>query len=168
MFELTQQTLRLAHVNPRIEKHGDERVPAVDIRLVYRTSNDALAWFDPGLKAALYSRPETEDLVADPGHMPNLRFPLLLKFRWAKEYAGYGLTWHAGVDARDDIVLDMVDLDRFGVECMEGGTVEISFRARSNKVDPSIIGRLCGQMESPISISLTPPAADDLAGASGG
>jgi len=77
--------------------------------------------------------------------------------------AGYTLTYHAGVDARSDIVLELVELDRFGFTCMDGGTVEVSFRARCNP-DASVIGRLCGVMQSEISCTLIPPPGGEVAG----
>jgi hypothetical protein len=163
MFSLLQKEVRLDHVNPRMEKHGDEHVPACDLKFAFRASNDVLSEFDPGLKAALYGRPDEPDLVDEPGYMPRLRFPLMGRVKWAKEFAGYTLTYHAGVDERSDIVLELVELDRFGFTCMDGGTVEVSFRARCNP-DASVIGRLCGVMQSEISCTLMPPPGGEVTG----
>ena len=155
MFSLLSSSIRLDHVNPRMEKHGDEHVPAADLKLTIRASNDVLAEFDPNLKGAFYTRPDTPDLADEPNHLPKLRFPLMGKLKWAKEFVGYNLTWHAGVDERSDILLDLVDLDRFAFVCMEGGTVEVSFRAKC-KPEPSVLGRLCAVMQGDISVSLVP------------
>ena len=157
MFSLIQNPVRLEHVNPRMEKHGDDHVPACDLKISFRASNDVLSEFDPSLKSSLYARPDDPDLADEPGYLPVLRFPLMGKVKWGKEFAGYSLTYHAGIDERSDIKLDLVDLDRFGFVCMEGGTVEVSFRAKCAP-DAKVIGALCGVMQSEISVTLMPPA----------
>jgi hypothetical protein len=163
MFSLLQKEVRLDHVNPRMEKHGDEHVPACDLGLSFRASNTVLGEFAPDLRAALYARPDEPDLADTPDHLPTLRFPLMGRVKWGLALAGYSLTYHAGIDDRSDIVLHDVELDRFGFVCMDGGTVEVSFRARCNP-EASVIGRLCGVMQSEISCTLVPPVASPVIG----
>jgi hypothetical protein len=52
-FELTARPCKIDNINPRVERHGDEEVPAVDIRLtgitlskaeLIRLTGDAQAW----------------------------------------------------------------------------------------------------------------------------
>ncbi len=55
-FEIEQFTsVRLSNVNPRIEKHGPESVPAVDLNFIMNAPNDVLSYFDGGLLNALFT-----------------------------------------------------------------------------------------------------------------
>lgn len=157
MFSLSRQTVRLASVNPRAELHGEERIPAVDLKIDMKVSNDVLSEFDSALKGSLYMRGEA-DLVDDPGHLPVLRFPLMSAFKWGKEFVGYALRIHWGVSGRDDIVLLECGVDGFRFECMEGGSVAVCFRVQAHP-DEHDFGRLCALVQQDVDISLDPPEA---------
>ena len=53
MFSIEEQECRM-HFISRTNKHGNERVPAATLQLVYRSSNDVLSEFNSDLKASLY------------------------------------------------------------------------------------------------------------------
>lgn len=56
MFSIQEQECRM-HFISRTNKHGNERMPAATLQLVYRSSNDVLSEFSSDLKASLYRRP---------------------------------------------------------------------------------------------------------------
>lgn len=155
MFSLSNQTARLASVNPRAELHGEERIPAVDLKLEMKTSNDVLSEFDPALKGALYMRGDA-GLINDPGHMPVLRFPLMSAFKWVAAFAGYTLRIHWGVSGLDDIVLQECNVDGFRFECMDGGSVSVCFRVQAHPNERDF-GRLCSLVQQDVEVTLEPP-----------
>ena len=55
VFELLNPTeARLASVTPRVERHGDDDVPAVSISVEIETANTVLDLIDPTIREALY------------------------------------------------------------------------------------------------------------------
>lgn len=161
-FQLDNQRSKINGVNVRSELHGSEHVPACDISISTKLSNDALAFFDAALKGALYSRDTDKskqgDLVGGISDAPVFRFPLLcMPLQWDWVGAGYTLTVHYGVGGID-IVLD-VDVDKIKIDCMEGGTVEVSFRCQAHPTEAKL-GRLCTLIQCEVNITLDPPTAE--------
>lgn len=162
MFQLDQVRAKINGVNVRSEMHGQEHVPACDISLTVKMSNDVLAYFDPSLKGALYSRGTDKskqgDIIGGVSDAPVLRFPLLgMPLQWDWEGAGYSMTIHYGVTGQD-IVLD-VGVDKIRLKCLDGGTIELTFRAQANP-EESQIGRLAMLIQCDATITLAPPKAD--------
>jgi hypothetical protein len=56
MFELLNQSAKIAHVNLREEKHGEEDVLACDLKIETKMSNTFLSKLQPGLRESLYER----------------------------------------------------------------------------------------------------------------
>lgn len=56
MFEITEGDVLLAHLNTRTEKHGDEDVGAIDLKIKCRAANTILDLFDPRLRSTLFQR----------------------------------------------------------------------------------------------------------------
>jgi hypothetical protein len=57
MLTLEKQKAKLTSLNLRAEVHGDERVPAADIRFSFDAPNELLSEFDPALKSSFYRNP---------------------------------------------------------------------------------------------------------------
>ena len=53
-FNLTKTSAKLNSFNIRAEKHGEENVPAGDLKLSIKAANTILDIFDPKLREALY------------------------------------------------------------------------------------------------------------------
>lgn len=164
MFSLEKQNAKLTAVNPRAEIHGEERVPAVDLKFEIKTSNDILSEFDPSLKHSLYRKPDASDtqqqLIDEPGHMPVARFPLMGPIKWGKEFMGYDGRIFWGVSGKDDIVLEDCQVDGFRFECQDGGTVVMSFRVICHPSEKSM-GKLCGLVQQDVEMTLTPPEGEE-------
>jgi len=161
MFQLDQARAKINGVNVRSELHGQEHVPACDISMTVKMSNDVLAFFDPALKGLLYSRDTDKskqgDMLGGVSDAPVLRFPLLgMPLQWDWEGVGYCLTIHYGVTGQD-IVLD-VGVGKIRLECLDGGTVELTFRAQAHP-EESQIGRLAMLIQCDATITLEPPKA---------
>lgn len=162
MLSLTETDVTLVNVNPRTERHGEDPVLAADLKLSFKTSNDILSEFHPSLKSAFYGKQggSQGELVDDPGHLPELRFPQLGRVKWEKQFTGYELRFHWGASGKDDIVLEDCKVDKFAFDCLDGGSVVFSFRVQAHP-DEKQVGRLCALIQSTAMISLIPPEADE-------
>lgn len=159
MFSLTKQTVFVDNVNLRAEKHGQENKLAFDVFMSLHVSNDVLNHFDANLKSALFKKGDSPqgELLADEQRLCGLRFPKIGTVKWGEKFPGYSLTLHLGINDDSDIVLDDVELDRFSFKPMEGGAVNMRFRAIVHPQQEDI-GALCELIQSDVDISAVPPA----------
>lgn len=63
MLTLEKQKAKLTSLNLRAEVHGDEKVPAADIRFSFDAPNELLSEFDPALKSSFYRKPDAPELT---------------------------------------------------------------------------------------------------------
>ncbi len=156
----------VTNVKVRSETHGDEHVPAVDISVKLSTSNLILSEFDAALRGMLYQKPakgaeapqatlEGVEAITD---LPMLRstmikMPLALKH----EFVGYTLTVDYGLGGSANIVVGECEVNKFGVDCKEGGTVDLAMRIQAAKLTGDVIGKLATLIGCETSITLTPP-----------
>jgi hypothetical protein len=162
MFSLQKQSAKLTSINPRAEIHGEDRVPAADLKFEIRVGNDILDVFATNLKAAVYRAAEKGegDLLADQdGAMPVLKFPLLGPLKFGKEFVGYDAQIHYGVSGKEDIKMGDCQIDGFRFECQDGGTVIVGFRVIAHP-ESNDLGRLCGMIQQDVEMSLMPPEAE--------
>jgi len=170
-FEIeSMTTLRLTNVNPRMEKHGPESVPAVDMNFIMDAPNDVLSYFDGGLLNALYtvrteaqSDEQTEIDGLDPvSHLPNLRFPKMSPIKWDWRGAGYTLELDYGLGSGRNIVLETCEVGKFVIDAKEGGTVELKFQVQvTTGLTEQIIGKLSMMIGQEVGITLLAPTAMD-------
>jgi hypothetical protein len=79
-FHLENHAAHIGHLNLREEKHGEESVLAIDIKVEADVANDFLSYLSPTLKWSLYDKPEKQqDLIEDANHLPRLRYPEMAK-----------------------------------------------------------------------------------------
>ena len=163
MFELDHQKSKLSSVNPRAELHGEDKKHALDLVFEMKVSNDVLSFFDPSLKSALYKANDNTagqaELIQEPGHLPQLKFPKMGAIKWGYEGAGYEVTVHYGVSGKDDIRLTETQIDGFKFDCQDGGTVGVRFRVIAHPDTPEL-GRLCELIQREVDITVVPPSAD--------
>lgn len=161
MFSLLNQTVKLVSFNPRAELHGESKVPAADLKIELKSSNDVLSEFHPSLKQSFYDKPSDatqEELdINGPGWLPRKRFPDIGPIKLTKDFAGYTMTIHFGVSGASDIKLLDVALDGFRFDMQDGGTVVTTFRAIVHP-EESEAGRLYGLVQREIAVSLIPPS----------
>ena len=161
MFSLHHVQAKLASLNPRAEIHGEDRVPACDLKFEITGSNDLLSEFHPSLKSFLYERPAEPDLADDGKSLTQLRFKLLGSLKYAAEFVGYTLRVHWGVSGHDDIVLGDCEVDGFRFDRQDGGSVTVGYRVIAHPSERDM-GRLCGMIQREIEISLLEPDAAPL------
>lgn len=156
----------IVNVNPRREKHGKDRVPAVDVRCLLTVPNGFLAQLKPELIDALYvaAGPGDEppqgviDGVAPISDKALLRVPGLAPVQIADELTGYTVTFDVGTGRKESLVeLAGCKLNAFSVEALQGGSVKISFRAQAAGLTEREFGKLCMMIDSHIGVQLDPP-----------
>ena len=166
MFDL-DQTVKLANLNPRAEKHGDDTKPALDLKIEAICPSTALIHFHHELRQHLFKKDENPDLVDQLGDgeaLTQLRYPKMGAIKWDWEAEGYTATVDYGMGGDSNIVLHDVKVDHFAFEAMNGGSVAITFRITAHP-DPRDVGKLCEFIQRDIELVLTPPeakTADDL------
>jgi len=159
MFELTKANVKIANVNPRAEKHGDENKLAADIKIELQVHNSALDSFDEKLRKALFRKPgkgEQQDLL-DKDQLTAVQFPRLGDVNWDEEFPGYELEIACGLGLSDPMVIVDVMLKKFCFEPLEGGSVNVTFNAICHP-NTEEIGQLCALIQSDAEITLTPPS----------
>ncbi len=169
-FEIeSMTTLRLTNVNSRMEKHGPDPVPAVDMNFVMDAPNDVLSYFDGGLLNALYTvkteaQPEQGEIdgLEPVSNLPNLRFPKMAPINWDWRGAGYTIELDYGLGSGSNIVLDACEVGKFKIAPKEGGTVELKFQVQvSTGLTERIIGKLSMMIGQEVDITLVAPTTMD-------
>lgn len=162
MFELkTPTTAKLSSLTPRVEKHGEENVPAVSLALTITGPNTLLDLLAPGLRDTLYKAVEDqEELPGLEQATPLLRTRALERIKLkVHDMEGYRLVVEHGIG--DDTAIDLHDckVDKWALEPFEGGSVELSFRVGTSDVDETYLGRLGMKLGQDVQIQLHAPEA---------
>lgn len=175
-FALPHPTLvTVEHINVRDESHGDDKVPAIDVKLSLETSNDVLALFHPLLKAALYVKsdsplpPQGTLELGTPVDLPNLRWPQLQPLRWHEDLDNRTLTIDYGIGGKSALKLTDCKANDFRIEPKEGGTVKVTWRVQRSQPDERVIGKLAGLLKREVEATLVgSPETQALMGAADG
>ena len=163
MFELERIKVKISDVDPRAEKHGPEHELACDIHFQIIGSNDLLSLFSGWLKSAMYHKSDNVDqpeLLDEPSHLPNLKFPEMGPFSWNYKGEGYTTVLHLGLDDKSDMTIYDCSLNKIKITCKEGGSVQIDFKVAFYP-GKGEIERLCLKIQESVDITLTPPEADE-------
>jgi len=128
-FHWKKQAAKVSHINIRDEKHGEETVLAMDIKIQSDVVNDFLSYLSPTLKASLYAKEDGQgELIKDDAHLPHSLYPELGELKWEGEMAGATVILHGKSKAED---LNLVgDVNGLRLECCEGGTVSVTLRVQ--------------------------------------
>lgn len=149
-FAFKKQKAKLSHLNVRTEKHGEDDVLAVDVKLQADVSNKFLDEVSPGLRQALYASDSAQpDIEAD--HLATLRFPQLHPLKLKVAITGGEFVLHGDSKAADrkfeaavkDAVLD----------CKNGGTVTLTFQVAVQPT-PEESGNLAALLGEEVKFSL--------------
>ncbi len=161
MFNTKNEPAELQALTTFSERHGEERVSGLALKLSITQPNTVLDLFDPQLRAAFY-RPN-DVLSAQTGEpqadtpTPVLRFAALSGIRWTKQITG------AVVEiAADDLLgesrvrMTEATVDNFAFNMLEGGSVETTLRVKC-KPDPEDVGALYERLRQTVLVTITPP-----------
>jgi hypothetical protein len=167
MFTLNNETVRLANINTRTEKHGDDDVLACDIKLEASLANAVLSKFSDSLKEVLYTKDDgaVEDLI-NPDHAQKLRNPLMGPIKWNLDMPSVQFRIHHGENDDDDIVFSAAKANKFQFLCQEGGTVTVDFRVQVSEPDEEEVTKLLFMLNKSVKVSLineieAPDESDD-------
>lgn len=161
MFNLEKQNGRVTNLNIRIERHGDERQPACDIKMVVDMPSERLDDIHPGLCLSLYRKPGKGDQIAlidkkSGDAYTEVRHPLLEPLKLKQKFPGYEATISTGDE--EGLFLADVEIKNFTIDPHEGGSTTITFTA-SSTVDRDEIGSLLEYLEGEDAVlSLVPPS----------
>lgn len=169
-FAIEEKTkARVTSVSINGENHGKDIQPAVTLSLTMTVANDWLINLSGWLKNAFYSKGKSNAAQPElPGtevsDAPSLRMPECGPIDWTKEYTGLALIIDHGLGGDSDIVVADCKADSIVLEFKEGGSVEVSFKLKSNKPDEATRGRLTSLIKRDITITIEPPtdAQQDL------
>ena len=134
-FSLNNHPCVIASFNPRSEKHGDENVPAGDIKLSTRVHSSVLDQFDPSYRSFLFRKADHEgeqQALLEGDTLTSLAKPKLAPLSLKEDWPGYRLVIGSGLDLGHPLVLTDVELSNFKIEAMEGGSVALSFSATAH------------------------------------
>lgn len=171
MFQITDPTdARLASVTPRVEKHGDDEVPAVSIALEIEAANTLLDLIDPTIRQALYKAKgdDTPELPGVEASTPVLRCNSIDSVKLITSHEGWTLHVHHSVDERAaPLAFGGVKVDQFRVEAKQGGTVVLRIRCGTSDVDAERIGWLGVHNGQYITVSLHAPKPGEASAGEG-
>lgn len=158
-FELLNPTTaKLASVTNRVERHGEEKIPAISFGLKITGPNTLLDALDPSLRATLYKAVEgQEDLPGVEASTPLLRTRSIELFTVAAKFEGWTLVVEHGIDDETALVFTGCKVDKFKVTPFEGGSCEVTFRVSTNDLVEGEAGAMWAQNGQDITFTLTAP-----------
>lgn len=153
----TPTTVKLAHMNVRIEKHGDDNETALDLKFTRTATNSDLSMLHPKLQTMLYWRSKAttdqRDIEGVEQILPDLRFPSL----------AMPLSWDLEITARvaietgtGQIVLNPVKVNQLRIDAHQGGSVDYTFRVQSSNIPDGALDTLGRMLDSDVTITLEP------------
>lgn len=161
MLTLNKATAKLSSFNPRAEKHGDENVPAGDLKFEVKVHSTVLDNFDHSYRPFLF---RAADASGDqPGllkgdDLTELSKPKLRALVLEEEFPGYTLRIGSGLDSIEPLVLTDAKLSNFTIKAINGGSVSLSFSAAVHP-DSEVAGELCSLIQEEVELTLEPPKA---------
>lgn len=159
MFNIPEFTeARLASVSNRIEKHGDEDVPAVSIAFEVEAANTLLDVIDPELRHSLYKAvDDQEQLPGVEPATPVLRCNSFDKHALTTSHEGWTLAVDDSIDESTPMVFGGCKVDKFTVDAKQGGSIVLRFRVGTSDVDADKLGALAMHNGQSVWITVKPP-----------
>lgn len=158
MFTLDRVNAKIAHINIRTEKHGEDDVKAIDLKLEMKLPNTFLSQLSSTLRWSLYDKPAEPDLADDKDYLPTLRHPKMGPIKWDDAVVGGDFIIHAPVSKND--LEFTADVNSLVLTPEEGGTVQVSMRAQFEPENDEI-GKVAAFLGLSTEITITPPEPVD-------
>lgn len=163
MFAVTGHEATLSNLNTRSEKHGEDDVPAADVKLVLVGPHSLLKPFGESLIDFLFREPGVgEDVqgALDLGgdRRTKVRHPKLKPLQHTDEFPGYVVTLSAGLETSTPQAFKDAKVRGFTFRPMDSGAVEITLTA-SVYPDEHQAGVLFGWQRKTLLVTLEPPKA---------
>lgn len=160
-LQLEKQACKIDSFNPRAERHGEEKVPAADLRISINGHSSLMDQFVPGMRQILFRKSDLsgEQIPMLPGDdlvqiaHPNIK-PIVLDEDWP----GYRLEIDGGLEFSQPLPISDVTLSNFKMEPINGGALKLSFSA-SFHPDKDLAGELSQLIQQERYIRVIPPKA---------
>ena len=160
MLALDSHPATLSNLNIRIERHGDDRQLAADVKLSMNVSGVVLNDLEPGLHESLFRKPgsgEQQDLI-DPSLLTAVKFPHLDPISLSHKFPGYEI--EISEDAEESpVFFTDVEIKKISAKALEGGSAAITLTA-SMTIDSEDARDLTDLLvREDVFLSLNPPKA---------
>lgn len=164
MLALSVHPATLSNTNIRIERHGEDRQLAADLKLSMNVAGVVLNDLEPGLHDSLFRKPagpgEQPDLI-DPSLLTAVKFPHLDPISLSHKFPGYELELAESDDeaAPEPFFLADVEIKKITVKALEGGSATLTLTASAN-IEPEDARDLTDLLvREDVFLSLRPPKA---------
>lgn len=161
MLTTDKREAELQNANLRYQKHGDERVPAVDLKLQFNIGSIDLDGIVPGMRETLYRQPKQGDqmeLDAGPEGWTALRHPDIEPVKVKGKFPGYELGLSIANDEEATEGFVDVELKKLTFDPMEGGTVVVTVTASLTIEEDDAPAVIAFLRAGDVLLTLTPPA----------
>ena len=161
MLALQTHPGTLSNLNIRIERHGDDRQLAADLKLSMNVAGAVLNDLEPGLHESLFRKPaaagEQPDLI-DPSLLTAVKFPHLDPISLSHKFPGYEVEISDEVDGEPVFFAD-VEIKKISAKALEGGSAALSLTASVN-IDSDDARELTDLLvREDVYVTLKPPKA---------
>lgn len=164
MFQLEKHIGRFQNLNLRKERHGEEEVPAADMKFQVTAQNKILDTIDPRIVPAFWKKAEkgqNENLpTEDSTDLVALNLPLLGEQDITGKFEGYELEIGSLLDRIEPVFFADVKVKAISWKALEGGSVVLSFTASSLIEADDGADLLSAWTRGQVCIDLTPPTAN--------
>lgn len=150
ILELTKRHAKVAHLNVREEKHGDDSVTAVDIKLseIVLEKDDLNALLaEKHAHAALFNQAKAGALIEPV-------FKRFAPFAFTEKFVDCAATLYLGLGAQA-FELEDVKLASIKLECVSGGQTMLSLTLQHELDDSEILASLADQLGRECSVEIT-------------
>lgn len=162
MLNFDKHAAKIANLNTRAEKHGEDNEPAAYVKIEMHVTQTVLDSFDPVLRKFLFREPEKFDqleLQVDGESLwTALRCKNLKPLQWEQDFPGYRLLIGSELGLSPEVEIEGAELKRFVIDAIEGGSVKLSFTATCHP-DEKTVGALYLMIQNDIVLTMIPPLA---------
>jgi hypothetical protein len=158
-FQITEpRTVTIRSVTSRVERHGEEKQPAVSIWLTLATPSTLLDMLDDELRGMFWRQPATGDLPGVEAAPPTELRCKLLKgpHKVEKAFDGYTMTI-CHIDGSASMTLDACKVNGFEFLPQPDGMCRLAFKVDAAEDDPETRGTLDTMLQREVDITLTAP-----------
>lgn len=163
MFTVENHEAELFHLNTRTERHGEDNVPASDLKFVIAGPHSMIQCFGEGLIEFLFREPgvgEDRQTAMDLGgdKRTKVRYPKIKPVTMDDEFPGYTVMLSAGLETGQGLTFKDAKLKAFKFKAIDGGAVEVTFSAAVYP-DEHQAGVLFGWQKKTLVLTLQRPKA---------
>ncbi len=160
MFQLESHDAVFSNLNLRKEKHGEDKVPAADMKFAVQAQNTILDTIDPAIRPAFFrkaKRGEQQSLPIDDNDLVALNLPILGKQKIELKIAGYELRIDSLMGHIEPLFFADCKLKELTWEAIEGGSVSILLTVQSTLEDEDAAPLLAAWSRGEVTVTLVPP-----------